>query len=122
MNKAFRNRTASLLLAALLLLSEVCGVWFACAGTAEAAETETKTIPKIESILGGGPAISGKAGVVMEVNSNAVLFAKNATDSLPPMSLTKLLTALLVLEDGRLTDTISCSVTFDIGFVLRCAR
>lgn len=109
MNKAFLNRTASLLLAALLLLSEVCGVWFACAGTAEAAETETKTIPKIESILGGGPAISGKAGVVMEVNSNAVLFAKNATDSLPPMSLTKLLTALLVLEDGRLTDTISCS-------------
>ncbi|MBO4696955.1 MAG: D-alanyl-D-alanine carboxypeptidase [Lachnospiraceae bacterium] len=108
MKHLFRKRALSLMLAALFLVTEMCGGRFACK-TAEASDSETKQIPKIESILGGGPAISGKAGVVMEVHSNAVLFAKNATESMSPTSLTKLLTALLILEDGRLTDTVNCS-------------
>ena len=110
MNRSFYNKAAAVILAALLLVLEACGVLSFCAKTAAASDGE-KTIPKIDSILGGGPAISGKAGVVMEVHSNAVLFAKNATESLSPVSLTKLLTGLLVLEDGRLTDTVNCSYT-----------
>ena len=50
-----------------------------------------------EPILGGGPNIGAKSAIVMEVGSGAVLYAKNAADSREPMSLTKLMTALLAL-------------------------
>ena len=87
-----------MLIAVLLLVLEAGGGFFACVRKASAESGEDKPIPTVEAILKGGPAISATAGVVMEVRSGAVLFAKNATQSLSPVSLTKLLTALLVLE------------------------
>lgn len=109
MKHVFRKQVLSIVLAAFLLVSEACGALFACAK--EASASDEKEIPQIESILGGGPSISGEAGIVMEVHSNAVLFSKNATKSMSPVSLTKLLTALLVLENGHLNDTVNCSYT-----------
>jgi D-alanyl-D-alanine carboxypeptidase len=91
-------------------------------GSGVAASTDTKEIPKINAILPGGPAISGKAGIVMEVHSGAILFAKNATESYMPMSLTKLMTALLVLEDGSMTDTVRCSYTAINGIGSKVTR
>ena len=61
------------------------------------------------SILGGGPSIGAKAAIVMEVGSGAVLYAKNAADSYAPMSLTKLMTALLTIEKLDMTDTVTFS-------------
>ena len=91
-------------------------------GSGIAASTDTKEIPKINAIMPGGPAISGKAGIVMEVHSGAILFAKNATESYMPMSLTKLMTALLVLEDGNMTDTVRCSYTAINGIGSKVTR
>lgn len=75
------------------------------------AYAEEKPIPTINSVLGGGPAISGTSAIVMEVHSGAILFAKNCTASMAPVSLTKLVTALIVLEEGSLADTVNCSYT-----------
>lgn len=105
------KRMMTILVAALLFCTEICGAFVCCARKASADETEVQ-IPKIEAILpGGGPAITGTAGIVMEVHSNAILFAKNATESISPISLTKLLTGLIVLEEGTMTDTVTCSYT-----------
>ncbi len=62
-----------------------------------------------DSILGGGPNISAKSAIVMEVNSGAVLYSKDADASMQPLSLTKLMTALLTIENLPMTDTITYS-------------
>ena len=133
------NRAAAIALILLLVLtgggSAFCAALSGARadGAAEAVRTagtdgavnasaDTKEVPKVNAILAGGPAISAKAAVVMEVHSGAVLFAKNATESYMPMSLTKLMTALLVLEDGRMTDTVKCSYTAINGIGSKVTR
>lgn len=44
----------------------------------------------------------GKAALVLDATTSAVLFEKESQEKLPPASLTKLLTALLTLEKGEL--------------------
>ena len=80
-------------------------------GSGNAGETgdEKPDTSVATSILGGGPSIGAKAAIVMEVGSGAVLYAKNAADSYAPMSLTKLMTALLALEKLDMTDTVKFS-------------
>lgn len=48
------------------------------------------------------PAVSATAYLLYDVNANQILYAKNIAEALPPASLTKLMTALLVLEAGDL--------------------
>ena len=122
MKKGIHNRIAAMLIAVLLLVLEAGGGFFACVRKASAESGEDKPIPTVEAILKGGPAISATAGVVMEVRSGAVLFAKNATQSLSPVSLTKLLTALLVLEEDNMTDTVKCSYTAINGIGSKVTR
>ena len=47
----------------------------------------------------GGPEISSASAVVMDVNTGALLYAKNAGESGQPSSLTKLVTAYIVLKE-----------------------
>lgn len=56
----------------------------------------------------------GKAGIIVDLKSRKVLWAKNAGKQLPVASLTKLMTALLLMEDissGRIKFTTSLPVT-----------
>ncbi len=53
-----------------------------------------------------GPGTYGEAAIVMEVESGAVLYAKNIDDHHFPASITKLLTALVALENGKFTDPV----------------
>lgn len=62
-----------------------------------------------DPVLEGGPQIGAKQAIVMEVGSGAVLYSKNATESCSPMSLTKLLTALLALENLSTSDNLTFS-------------
>lgn len=50
--------------------------------------------------------IQAEAGVVMDIDSGAVLFGQNIHTSYPPASITKILTALIVLEHANLQDTV----------------
>ena len=61
------------------------------------------------AVLDGGPQIGAANAIVMEVNSGAVLYSKNATASCSPMSLTKLVTGLLAFENLSTADTVSFS-------------
>ena len=58
--------------------------------------------------------LSCKSAVLMEASTGQVLYAQNANEALPPASVTKIMTLLLVMEaidSGRiaLTDTVSAS-------------
>ncbi len=59
----------------------------------------------------GGLARHAAAALLMDAKSGEVLFARNADDQLPPASITKILTALVILEQGTLTDTVVVSPT-----------
>lgn len=52
------------------------------------------------------PEISAHAALLMDAKTGQILYHKNATDPLPPASTTKLMTALLTLENAHLTDTV----------------
>ena len=70
-----------------LLLFVVFFMYFFFQSNAEAAET---------------PNISAKAAILMDETSGRILFAKDAHKRLPQASLTKIMTALLVIEHGDL--------------------
>lgn len=56
-----------------------------------------------------GPKINGESAIVMDVESGAVLFGKAVDDPHYPASITKVLTALVALENSKMTDIVTFS-------------
>ena len=56
-----------------------------------------------------GPGTYGEAAIVMEVGTGAILYAKNIDSHQYPASITKVLTALVALENGQLEDPVTFS-------------
>ena len=59
-----------------------------------------------EDVNGGAVAVSAKSAILVEVESGRVLFSKNPDEKLPPASITKIMSLLLVMEaldDGKIT-------------------
>ena len=54
-----------------------------------------------------GPQLYSEAGIVMDIDSGAILYAKNIDSPHYPASITKVLTALVAMENNELTDTIT---------------
>ncbi|MBE5040649.1 D-alanyl-D-alanine carboxypeptidase family protein [Ructibacterium gallinarum] len=57
------------------------------------------------------PNISAQSAVVIEKESGRILYEKNAEKEMPMASTTKIMTALLALEEGNLEDKITISAT-----------
>lgn len=58
-----------------------------------------------------GPIIGAESAIVMEVDTGAVLYSKNIDESLFPASITKMMTALLVMDNCSLSDVVTFSDT-----------
>ena len=56
-----------------------------------------------------GPQISAEGAILIEAETGAVLYEKNATERFYPASTTKLMTALLALENSALGETVTVS-------------
>lgn len=56
-----------------------------------------------------GPSISASSAILLEGTTGTVLYAKNEHVRRPPASTTKILTALLALEEGNLRDVVTIS-------------
>lgn len=56
-----------------------------------------------------GPAIQAESGILIDGRTGAVLYEKNADQAYYPASITKILTALIVIENSDLDDMITCS-------------
>ena len=57
------------------------------------------------------PAIQAKSALLMDCYSGRVLYEKNGYEQLPPASVTKIMTALLVAENGGLDEIVEISST-----------
>jgi serine-type D-Ala-D-Ala carboxypeptidase (penicillin-binding protein 5/6) len=55
------------------------------------------------------PVVTARAAVLLDAATGAVLYGKNAAERLPPASLTKMLTALVAIERGRLDQRITAT-------------
>lgn len=98
-----------MLLSVFLIVSYVSPVF------AEEEEEETEFIPEeyydpIQSneVSGWpqGEAVQSAAAVVMDLDTNTFLYSKNAYDKCYPASITKIMTAMVALENGNLDDVI----------------
>jgi D-alanyl-D-alanine carboxypeptidase (penicillin-binding protein 5/6) len=57
----------------------------------------------------GAPTLQARAAILMDAETGQVLYAKSAHQKLPPASLTKVMTAIVVLERCSLEDTVKAS-------------
>jgi len=57
-----------------------------------------------------GPYLTARAAVIMDAATGEVVWERNGSDPLPPASTTKVLTAILALESGRLDESMRVSV------------
>lgn len=55
----------------------------------------------------GGTELDAKAGALFDVTDSSVLYSQNAFDRIYPASITKVMTAILALEDGTLSDEVT---------------
>ncbi len=83
----------------------------------ESASEEDMTVENTmeEDMAGGepeeaswpqGPSIMGEAGILMEASTGAVLYSKNIHAQYYPASITKLLTALIILENCEMDEMV----------------
>lgn len=74
-------------------------------------EAEYKSTVQSNEVKGWpeGPGTYGDAAIVMEAQTGAILYAKNIDKEEYPASITKVLTALLALEQGNLSDKVTVS-------------
>lgn len=56
-----------------------------------------------------GPGTYGEAAIVMEADTGAILYAKNIDSKQYPASITKVMTALVALENSQMTDKVTFS-------------
>ncbi len=61
------------------------------------------------SAEGASPSVSAKAAVLVEQSTGEVLWGKNETQKLPMASTTKIMTAIVALEHGTLSDLVTVS-------------
>ncbi len=79
------------------------------AASKEEVDNLISTIPT--DIWPQAPDIASEAGILIEPESGTILYAKNATEALYPASTTKLMTALLTLENCSLEEVVTYSST-----------
>ncbi len=57
-----------------------------------------------------GPTVEGEAAIVMEASTGTVLYEKNADEQLYPASITKIMTALLAVENSSMDEQVTFSM------------
>lgn len=73
---------------------------------------KARTLPVETDALKGwpkGPVICGEAAVVMDMDNGAVLYGKSMDKKYYPASITKIMTALLALENSSMSDPVTFS-------------
>lgn len=82
---------------------------FSSSETYFAASTETLTADTMpirdESMI--SPVVEAKAAIVSDLSTGSILFEKNADIRLPIASITKLMTATIILEENNLNDVVT---------------
>jgi len=62
-----------------------------------------------EMARAAGPAVTARAAIIMDAATGEVVWERDSTEPLPPASTTKILTAIVALESGRLDESFRVS-------------
>ena len=100
--KRLRNSQAKKTLMLILAFISVLTSLLSFSGPAYAEET-SNTVTAWPS----APEVYGTASILIDADSGAVLYAKNADQKLYPASITKIMTGLLAIENLNMNDTIT---------------
>ncbi len=68
-------------------------------------------LPLFPVSVSAEPSVSAQAAVVIEATSGRILYQKNAETKLPMASTTKIITAMVALNQGKLSDKVKISST-----------
>ncbi|MGN9843355.1 D-alanyl-D-alanine carboxypeptidase family protein [Nonomuraea sp. H19] len=93
-----RNRNARLAL--------VAGALALVTGVAAPAYAEVQAPQAVASVAVDAPAVYGRAAYLMDASSGEVLFSKDDTERMPIASLTKTMTAYVLLKTAKPTDVV----------------
>ena len=119
--KPVLRRILAVVLTVAAVMTPVAGVYAEPAPINPEAETGTEGLtpeeamkksydrqPETNSLTGWpkGPQVYGNAAIVMDVNSGAVLYAKSIDDKHYPASITKIIPALVALENSSMDDEV----------------
>ena len=101
---AHRTRRLGSFLSIILCLSVFCS----CANIKNIAgeNEDTITIRETNATTIAAPAVSAKSAIGIETSSGEIFYSKNIDKTLPMASTTKIMTAIIALERGKLTDTV----------------
>lgn len=116
-----RNKVLSGMLGAVLLFGSI-GMCANAANVVEIPATEVDSVYNLavdsNEIEGWaqGPHIYSESGIVMDMDSGAILYAKNIDDQHYPASITKVATALIALQNYQLDEVVKFTWD-DIGFL-----
>jgi len=98
-----RNKIVSAILGVMLIFSSL-GMCVSATETEETPDTEVSSNEMVD--WPQGPSINSEAGIVMDIDSGAILYAKNIDEQHYPASITKIMTALVALENYELDETV----------------
>ena len=107
--RSFIRRTAAAALAVSMAALPAVNVYADDTMTfEEALQASYDTVPDTDNIQGWpqGPRVYGNSAIVMDMDSGAVLYAKKPDERHYPASITKLLTALVALENSKTDDEV----------------
>lgn len=63
----------------------------------------------VDEIVAKSPSVSAKGAVLIDVNSGRILYEKNPNQQMKIASLTKIMTAIVAIENGNLEDMVTTS-------------
>lgn len=98
-------------ISAILLTANITTSVFAAIDYKAEAEERKKLPVETNQYINwpAGPEIGAEAAILMEVNTGAVLYAKNIDEQLYPASITKILTALIAYEKCDMNEMVTFS-------------
>ncbi len=105
-----KRKILALLLSLILLLSLLaCPAHAEDVEPEEEAEAESEEVPaeEAEDQIALPPELDCMGAILVELNSDSTVYEYNADERLYPASLTKIMTCLLALEHGNLSDVIT---------------
>ncbi|MET7331513.1 D-alanyl-D-alanine carboxypeptidase family protein [Nonomuraea sp. NPDC005650] len=87
-------------------LTAAAGALALVTGLTAPAHATTPTAGPVHAVQQDTPAVYGSAAYLMDASSGRTLFSKNADDRLPIASVTKMMTAYVVLKTAKPTDVV----------------
>ncbi|WP_020374853.1 D-alanyl-D-alanine carboxypeptidase family protein [Sulfobacillus thermosulfidooxidans] len=83
----------------------------------------SRSVSRSHVVSQQGPHITARGAILMDARTGAIMYEKDAFRQLDPASVTKMMTAILVIEHGHLskTVTISKNAAYTVGSALHIA-